>query len=91
MLKIWARKDSNLRPSGYEPPALPLSYGPLKERVNYTTEDIGFSWAALPARNNRPEKNEPCYGVPPGSLAVIIAPAHPRIPSPEGRRVPQAD
>ena len=24
----WARQDSNLRPSGYEPPALPLSYGP---------------------------------------------------------------
>ena len=24
----WARKDSNLRPSGYEPRALPLSYGP---------------------------------------------------------------
>ena len=28
MLKIWARQDSNLRPSGYEPRALPLSYGP---------------------------------------------------------------
>ena len=25
---MWARKDSNLRPIGYEPPALPLSYGP---------------------------------------------------------------
>ena len=24
----WARKGSNLRPSGYEPRALPLSYGP---------------------------------------------------------------
>ena len=26
----WARKDSNLEPSGYEPPALPLSYGPRR-------------------------------------------------------------
>jgi hypothetical protein len=25
----WARQDSNLRPNGYEPSALPLSYGPL--------------------------------------------------------------
>ena len=25
---IWARQDSNLRPGGYEPHALPLSYGP---------------------------------------------------------------
>jgi hypothetical protein len=25
---LWARKDSNLQPSGYEPRALPLSYGP---------------------------------------------------------------
>ena len=24
----WARQDSNLRASGYEPGALPLSYGP---------------------------------------------------------------
>ena len=24
----WAQQDSNLRPSGYEPAALPLSYGP---------------------------------------------------------------
>ena len=24
----WAREDSNLRPIGYEPTALPLSYGP---------------------------------------------------------------
>ncbi len=27
-LMRWARQDSNLRPSGYEPRALPLSYGP---------------------------------------------------------------
>ena len=24
----WAREDSNLQPTGYEPVALPLSYGP---------------------------------------------------------------
>ena len=24
----WARQESNLRPAGYEPAALPLSYGP---------------------------------------------------------------
>ena len=35
MLKIWARQDSNLRPSGYEPRALPLSYGPAKGQKNY--------------------------------------------------------
>ena len=27
--KKWARLDSNQRPIGYEPTALPLSYGPL--------------------------------------------------------------
>ena len=26
----WARQDSNLGPSGYEPPALPLSYEPAE-------------------------------------------------------------
>ena len=26
--KWWAREDSNLRPTGYEPAALPLSYEP---------------------------------------------------------------
>ena len=26
--KWWARQDSNLEPTGYEPDALPLSYGP---------------------------------------------------------------
>ena len=25
---LWARKDSNFQPNGYEPCALPLSYGP---------------------------------------------------------------
>ena len=38
----WARKDSNLQPSGYEPPAPPLSYRPL--RVNNDTRCIMFCW-----------------------------------------------
>ena len=29
----WARQDSNLRPSGYEPPALPLSYEPVERET----------------------------------------------------------
>ncbi len=28
--KWWARQDSNLRATGYEPGALPLSYGPAR-------------------------------------------------------------
>ncbi len=28
-VKKWARQGSNLRPNGYEPSALPLSYGPF--------------------------------------------------------------
>ena len=33
-LKIqWARQDSNLRPDGYEPPALPLSYEPPGQKA----------------------------------------------------------
>ncbi len=30
---MWARQGSNLRPIGYEPTALPLSYGPLEARA----------------------------------------------------------
>ena len=30
-VKKWARQDSNLRPNGYEPSALPLSYGPFDQ------------------------------------------------------------
>ncbi len=29
----WAQQGSNLRPTGYEPGALPLSYGPLKHNI----------------------------------------------------------
>ena len=31
---LWARQGSNLRPIGYEPTALPLSYGPLRKNCN---------------------------------------------------------
>ena len=41
MVKKWARKDSNLQPSGYEPPAPPLSYGPVKA-INLTTATLSF-------------------------------------------------
>ena len=33
----WARQDSNLRPTGYEPVALPLSYRPTRF-PDYTTK-----------------------------------------------------
>ncbi len=36
LFETWARKDSNLQPSGYEPPAPPLSYRPLME-LDFTT------------------------------------------------------
>lgn len=29
----WARQGSNLRPTGYEPAALPLSYGPFQRQL----------------------------------------------------------
>ena len=29
--QMWARLDSNQRPIGYEPTALPLSYGPARD------------------------------------------------------------
>ena len=32
--KWWARQGSNLRASGYEPGALPLSYGPPRRDSN---------------------------------------------------------
>ena len=43
MLKIWARQDSNLRPSGYEPRALPLSYGPEMGSKNYNMLELSSS------------------------------------------------
>lgn len=36
----WARQDSNLRVSGYEPGALPLSYGPTAFRLDYSTPTV---------------------------------------------------
>ncbi len=39
----WARQGSNLRPIGYEPTALPLSYGPAPPvpRLSYRAEPAG--------------------------------------------------
>ena len=34
--ELWARLDSNQRPGGYEPHALPLSYGPSWAKVIIT-------------------------------------------------------
>jgi hypothetical protein len=44
----WAQQDSNLRPSGYEPPALPLSYWP-RHVQNCTRAVAGATsrWALL--------------------------------------------
>jgi hypothetical protein len=47
----WARQDSNLRPTGYEPAALPLSYEPVLSAMKRfslhgnrrNTRMIGFS------------------------------------------------
>ncbi len=44
-LPWWARQDSNLRPIGYEPTALPLSYEPVvwQPAINYTSLPSQFS------------------------------------------------
>ena len=33
---MWARLDSNQRPIGYEPSALPLSYGPPRTTTDFS-------------------------------------------------------
>jgi hypothetical protein len=38
----WARQDSNLEPTGYEPDALPLSYGPCERIVFPPTHPINL-------------------------------------------------
>ena len=47
----WARQGSNLRPIGYEPTALPLSYEPLKpeteSKFHFTL--LGVIWSTPPA------------------------------------------
>lgn len=51
----WARKDSNLRPSGYEPRALPLSYEPVRRSRLYHKENVDgtFLNEKPPKRNIR--------------------------------------
>ena len=62
----WARQGSNLRPIGYEPTALPLSYGPAPQRhppINGSTapwrgtdgtRPIQHMWPILSARGEAP-------------------------------------
>ena len=46
--KKWARQDSNLGPTGYEPAALPLSYEPQDLDVNnIMSNNALFQSAAL--------------------------------------------
>jgi hypothetical protein len=51
----WARLDSNQRPTGYEPGALPLSYGPgccagsAANHAEYSTEHRGGQFDAATA------------------------------------------
>jgi hypothetical protein len=44
-INVWARQDSNLRPSGYEPRALPLSYGPGKGKKNYNMVRLPLTYS----------------------------------------------
>jgi hypothetical protein len=44
----WARQDSNLRPTGYEPAALPLSYEPVRSAMKRVTP-----------HSNRPTRTPP--------------------------------
>src|SRR6476619_3072542 len=52
----WARKDSNLQPSRYERPALPLSYRPCPARVAIAAEIRAAQ--ALRAARRREEQGE---------------------------------
>jgi hypothetical protein len=51
----WARLDSNQRPTGYEPGALPLSYGPERcaRRTQPTTLSIAPSTGAVNSMRRR--------------------------------------
>ena len=50
----WVQQDSNLQPNGYEPRALPLSYGPKQERVT-GLEPVPGPWKGhvLPLHHTR--------------------------------------
>ena len=43
----WARQVSNLQPVGYEPTALPLSYGPLKESLFSGAGGVNIAWTMM--------------------------------------------
>ena len=50
--KMWARQGSNLRPIGYEPTALPLSYEPTGGEPSVINPILGVK-AALRRRLTR--------------------------------------
>jgi hypothetical protein len=49
----WARQDSNLRPTGYEPAALPLSYEPTLSAMNYFTFHGNYIFMERETRRTR--------------------------------------
>ena len=53
----WARQDSNLRPIGYEPTALPLSYEPKNLQVN----NIMSNSPLFQSPASQPQVNEWAY------------------------------
>ena len=53
----WARQDSNLRPPGYEPDALPLSYEPKNLQVN----NIMSNSPLFQSSASQPQVNEWAY------------------------------
>ncbi len=63
-LRWWAQPDSNQRPTGYEPAALPLSYGPLQNAQERETR-FELATACLEGRCSTPE------------LLPLIATMHP--------------
>ena len=63
----WAHSDSNQEPSGYEPLALPLSYGPLMTRniLSYSQRICKYFLLILPKTL---KKMAPRPGLEPGTL-----------------------
>ena len=47
--KKWARQGSNLPPAGYEPAALPLSYGPVSLAYARSFQGVKASGTVSPA------------------------------------------
>ena len=56
----WARPDSNQRPIGYEPTALPLSYGPAMTPVPYSIPNPGTVTQVDEARDGPRGASDKC-------------------------------